>query len=63
MRRTRIRSIVISLVIIILSISNFYRSGGTDCIKAIQIVSLLVCGMAIGVFLTNFFGWLRTRKN
>jgi hypothetical protein len=53
MRRTRIRSIIISLVIIILSASNFYKAGGTENIKAVQIVSLLICGMTISIFLMN----------
>jgi hypothetical protein len=63
MRRKRTRAIIISLVIILLSISNFYRSGGADCIKAIQVVSLLVCGMAIGIFLMNLFGYFREKKS
>jgi hypothetical protein len=63
MRNPRIRSIVISLVIILISIYNFYRSGKSENIKAIQIISLIICGMAIGIFLMNLVGWIRRRKN
>lgn len=59
MKTKYIRSIIISLVIVLLSFYNFYRSGGTDCIKAVQIVSLLVCGMAIGIFVKNLVAWIR----
>lgn len=63
MKRKRIRSIIISFVIIILSASNFYKAGGTETIKAVQIISLLVCGMAIGIFLMNLFGYFREKNN
>ena len=63
MRRNRIRSVVISLAIILLSIFNFYRLGETDCVKAIQIISLLVCGMAIGIFLKSLVGIFKEKGN
>jgi len=63
MKSNPVRSIIISLVIIILSFFNFYRAGNTEGIKAIQIVSLLVCGMAIGIFLMNLFAFLSKKRN
>jgi hypothetical protein len=61
-KRNRFRSIIISFVIIILSASNFYKAGGTESIKAVQIVSLLVCGMAIGIFVKSLVEFLREKK-
>lgn len=63
MKRNRLRPIIISLVIIILSASNFYKAGGTETIKAVQIVSLLVCGMAIGIFLKNLIEFIKEKRN
>lgn len=63
MRRNPIRSIIISLVIIILSFYNFYRGGGSETIRTVQIVSLLVCGMAIGIFVKSVVEYFRDKKN
>lgn len=63
MRRNRIRPIIISLVIIILSFYNFYKTGGTENVKAVQIVSLLVCGMAIGIFVKSLVEFFREKKS
>lgn len=58
-KRRHIRSVIISLFIVLISFWNFYRSGETDCVKVVQIVSLLVCGMAIGILLKSLVGWIR----
>jgi hypothetical protein len=63
MRRVYIRGMAISVFVIIISFFNFERLKGSDCIRAIHVVTLLVCGMAIGIFLMNFFRWLRAAKN
>ncbi|HZW65753.1 MAG TPA: hypothetical protein VFF23_08710 [Hanamia sp.] len=63
MRNPKTRSIIISLVIIILSFYNFYREEGSQNIRAVQIVSLLVCGMAIGIFLKSVVEFFRDKKN
>lgn len=63
MGRSNQRGMAISLFVIIISIFNFERLTDSDCIRTIHVVTLLVCGMAIGIFLMNFFSWLRTRKN
>jgi ABC-type Fe3+-siderophore transport system permease subunit len=63
MRRNPLRSVIISLVIILISFFNFYRGGGTETIKTVQIVSLLVCGMAIGIFIKSLVEYFRDRKN
>ena len=63
MGRSNQRGMAISLFIIIISIFNFERLTDSDCIRTIHVATLLVCGMAIGIFLMNFFGWLRASKN
>ncbi|MGN6530206.1 MAG: hypothetical protein ACTHK0_00455 [Ginsengibacter sp.] len=63
MRKSNQRGMAISLFVIIISIFNFERLSNSECIRAIHVVTLLVCGMAIGIFLMNFVGWLRTGKN
>ena len=62
MRNPKTRPIIISLVIIILSFYNFYREEGSQNIRAVQIVSLLVCGMAIGIFLKSMVEFFRDKK-
>jgi ABC-type Fe3+-siderophore transport system permease subunit len=62
MRNPKTRPIIISLVIIILSFYNFYREDGSQNIRAVQIVSLLVCGMAIGIFLKSVVEFFRDKK-
>lgn len=62
MRRSNTRSMAISFFVIVITIFNFERLSGSDCIRAIHVVTLLVCGMAIGIFLMNLFGWLKARK-
>jgi ABC-type Fe3+-siderophore transport system permease subunit len=63
MRRSPVRSIIIPLVIIIISFYNFYRGGGAETIKIVQVVSLLVCGMAIGIFIKSLIEFFRDKKN
>ncbi|RNI37846.1 hypothetical protein EFY79_06250 [Hanamia caeni] len=62
MRNPKTRPIIISLVIIVLSFYNFYREEGSQNIRAVQIVSLLVCGMAIGIFLKSVVEFFRDKK-
>jgi ABC-type Fe3+-siderophore transport system permease subunit len=62
MRRSPVRSIIIPLVIIIISFYNFYRGGGAETIKIVQVVSLLVCGMAIGIFIKSLIEFFRDKK-
>ena len=48
-RRKLIRSLVMILLFLFLSIGNFSRLSGSENIRAIHIVSLLVIGMLMGV--------------
>ncbi|MEO9022421.1 MAG: hypothetical protein ABI237_09200 [Ginsengibacter sp.] len=62
MKRSNIRAMFISFFIIILSFFNFERLGGSECIRAIHVVTLLVCGMAIGIFLKSLIGFLGEKR-
>ncbi len=63
MRRVYLRGMAISLFVIIISFFNFERLADSDCIRAIHVVTLLVCGMAIGIFLMNLLRLLKAVKN
>lgn len=56
------RGMVISLVVIALSGFNFINIDGHQDVKAILIVTLIVCGVGVGIFLINFIAWIRSRK-
>lgn len=62
MKKIYLRGMAISTFVIILSLVNFSQLANSECIRAIHIVTLLVCGMGIGVFLVNLFVLLRNRK-
>ena len=61
MRKQHIRVIAISLFVIGITLFNFSKLTGSDCIRAIHIVNLLACGMGIGLFLTNAIALLRNK--
>ncbi|MGA2669319.1 MAG: hypothetical protein ABSF32_10485 [Ignavibacteria bacterium] len=56
------RSILISLLVIFLSITNYTRLSGTENIRTIHIVTLLVCGMGIGVLLVNTIHYFKSKQ-
>ncbi len=61
MRKQHIRVMAISLFVIGITLFNFSKLTGSDCIRAIHVVNLLVCGMGIGLFLTNAIALLRNK--
>ncbi|MEO6819344.1 MAG: hypothetical protein ABI204_06425 [Ginsengibacter sp.] len=63
MKNRYLRGMAIASFIIIISFANFNNLEGSDCIRAIHIVTLLICGMGIGVFLTNFFHFLMEKRS
>ncbi|MEO6838350.1 MAG: hypothetical protein ABI261_04195 [Ginsengibacter sp.] len=63
MRRSNTRAMAISFFVIVISVFNFERLTGSECIRAIHIVTLLVCGMGIGVFLMNLFAFFAKKRN
>jgi hypothetical protein len=58
MRRRHTRAMALSFFVIAISFLNFTHLTDSACIRAIHVVTLLVCGMGIGVFLSNLFALL-----
>ena len=58
-KNRHLRAMALSFFVLALSFFNFSRLAGSECIRAIHVVTLLVCGMAIGVFISNLFGLLK----
>lgn len=63
MKAKHTRAMVISLFIIAISFFNFSNISGGECIRPIHIVTLLVCGIGIGIFILNFFAWLAQKRH
>lgn len=59
---SQLKAMVISFIIIVASFLNFIRVAGSAYISGSQVVTLLVCGIAIGIFITNLFSLLRNWK-
>lgn len=57
-----IKGMVIALLVIGLSFFNFMNTTGHQNVSAVQIITLLVGGMGIGILLINFVGWIRGKK-
>jgi len=58
-KKQHLRGMAISFFVMAISFFNFMRLTGSECIRAIHVVTLLVCGIAIGVFISNLFAMLR----
>lgn len=58
MQRNYRRGIAISILVIVISVLNFTSLDDSECIRSIHIVTLLVCGMGLGVLIVNLFGLL-----
>ena len=48
---------------IFLMVMSYYRLKGSECIRPIHIVTLLVLGAAIGVLLVNIINLLKEKKD
>ena len=53
------RRLIASILVIFLSIGTYSRLTGTENVRLVIIVNLIAIGMGIGVFLTNFFAYVR----
>ncbi len=58
---TQKRPLFIATIVLIISIGNYSRLSGTECIRPIHMLSLLTMGAAIGIILNQFMQ--RFRKN
>ena len=63
MRRVYSRALAIGLFVAVLSFGNFTRISGGECIRAIHIVTLITCGMGLGVALTGAIMLIRGRDS
>jgi len=65
MRRSRraYKAFSLPLFVIVFSILNYSRLTGTENIRAIHIVTLLLIGMGIGVLLVNTINYFRNGSN
>jgi hypothetical protein len=60
-KNRHLRTIAILFFVLAISFFNFLRLTGSECIRAIHVVTLLVCGMAIGLIISNLFAMLRSK--
>jgi hypothetical protein len=60
-KNRHLRAMALSFFVLAISFYNFQKLSGSECIRAIHVVTLLVCGMAIGVFVSNLFAMLRNK--
>lgn len=57
-----VRGMAMSIVIVALAAFNFIRIEGHEDVRTVMIVTLLVCGMGIGILFINLIGWIRSGK-
>jgi len=62
-KRTPQRAMAFAFFIAAISFFNFSRISGSECIRTAHYITLLTCGAAIGVFLSNLFILLRQKKS
>jgi hypothetical protein len=55
-------NLFIPMLVVIMSAVNFNRIEGAENVKTIQIVTLIVLGAGLGVFLVNLFTILKYKK-
>ena len=56
------RMIVVILVFTFISFGNITRLKGMENVRAIQVVSLLTCGVGIGAFLVCLIMFIKSKK-
>jgi hypothetical protein len=62
LRKKHIRGIAISFFVIAISFFNFNNLKDSGCIRAIHVVTLLVCGMGIALLLSNAIALISNRN-
>lgn len=60
--RNYLRPMALAVFVMALSFFNFSRLEGAENIRSIHIVTLLVCGMGIGIFIQNLAGYIRSKR-
>lgn len=61
-RDRNFKGMLIAFMVALISAFNFYSFEGTENFKRIHIVTLLLCGMGIGVFMIKFIDWMKSRR-
>ena len=62
-RRSSARNLGIGLFVASISFFNYGRLAGCDCIRTIHVVTLLVCGMGLGLVLVSLIMLIRGKRN
>jgi len=57
------KKLVMPAFAIFMMIMSYYRLKGSECIRPIHIVTLLVLGAAIGVLLVNIVNLIKEKKD
>ena len=52
-KRSPKRAAILSLIVIFITIFNFTRIPGSECIRAIHVVTLIALGLGLGVLLAS----------
>ena len=63
MDNTNKRKLLLPAFAIFLMTMNYFRLKGSECIRPIHIVTLLVLGGAIGVLLVNIVNLIKEKKS
>ncbi|MBS1493079.1 MAG: hypothetical protein JST55_06200 [Bacteroidetes bacterium] len=58
-KRKNYVSFILPVFVILLTLINYSRLSGTENIRAIHVVTLLVMGMGIGILLRNLIAYFR----
>jgi len=61
MDRKRRNRLLLPLFVAVLAFGAFLRTSGSENVRAVQIVTLLGCGMCLGVTLAYFAAALRQK--
>lgn len=56
------RRLFASILITALAIGTYSRLPGTENIRIVHAVTLIAIGLGIGVFLANFFAYIKAEK-
>ncbi len=56
------RPLVLTSIILMLAVANYFRIGGNENIRAIQFLSIFVIGMLSGIILREVIAIVRSNK-
>lgn len=62
MTRKMRSGIITPILVILISILNFFNFENVDCIRPIHIATLVLCGMGIGVLMVNLIRYFRKEE-